>query len=287
MNNDITIGITGASGHIGSRLTGFLSEKGFRVIAFVRNVASVKNVPVRKYDLTEDIASGLVSDIDVLIHCAFVTKDQHADAEHINYHGSKQLFDECRKQGVKKIIFFSTVTASANTKSAYAKSKYRIEQLLRADTDFMIRCSMVIGTGGMFRRMLTYVTSHTFIPVFGSGKQVIQVVAIDDVLIFVEQVITGDTSGSCVLANNEQLTYKEFFSTIASVYHRKICFIHVPVPLVKMLLRLCRLMNIRTTVTEENILGMETLHVYDPPSFPFTLRTLRSKLEELRETHKD
>jgi NADH dehydrogenase len=282
MSNNITIGITGANGHIGSRLTEYLSKKGFRVIALVRNVASVKNVAVRKYDLTKDIASGLASDIDVLIHCAVVTKDQHANAEHINYKGSKQLFDECRKQGVKKIIFLSTVTASANTKSAYAKSKYRIEQLLRADTDFMIRCSMVIGTGGMFRRMLTYATTHTFIPVFGSGNQVIQVVAIDDVLFFVEQVIIGDLSGSCVLANNEQLTYKEFFSTIAAVYQKKICFIHVPVVFVKMLLRLCRLMNIRTIVSEENILGMETVRVYDPPSFPLTFRTLRSKLEELR-----
>ena len=282
MNNNITIGVTGASGHIGSRLTEYLSEKGYRVIAFVRNPAAVKNAAVRKYDVTETMAADLLSGIDVLIHCAFVTKEQHGDAEQINYNSSKHLFNECRKHGVKKIIFFSTVTASANAKSAYAKSKYEIEQLLRADTDFIIRCSMVIGAGGMFQRMLKYATTHTFIPVIGSGDQIVQVVAIDDVLLFVEQVIAGDMTGSCVLANNERLAYKQFFNTIAAVYHRRIFFVHVPVPFLKMLLRLCRLMNIRTTVSEENILGMETLRVYDQPKFSFTLRTLRSKLEELR-----
>ena len=282
MNNSITIGITGASGHIGSSLTRYLSAKGFRVIAFVRNADSVSNASVRKFDLTSNIAAELLSDIDVMIHCAFVTKEQHVNAEQINYNGSKQLFEACREQGVKKIIFFSTVTAGAQAKSAYAKSKFRIEQLLQPDNDYLIRCSMVIGTGGIFQRMLTYGTTHTFIPLIGSGNQVIQVVAIEDVLFFVEQVIRGDMKGSSVLANSERLTYKQLFKTIAAVYDKSIFFIPVPVSFLKMILRLCRSMNIRTPVTEENILGTETLREYDQSKFSFTLRTLRSKLEELR-----
>jgi nucleoside-diphosphate-sugar epimerase len=279
---NMTIGITGASGHIGSRLKAYLTEKGFNVVAFVRNIGSIKDVPRRKYDLTESISDDLFSDVDILIHCAFVTKQQHADAERINYNGSKYLFDECRKQGVKKIIFFSTVTANANAKSAYAKSKFAIGQLLRSDVDYIIKCSMVIGRGGLFQRILRYATTHFFIPVIGSGDQIIRLVAVDDVLLFVEQVIVRNLKGSAVLANNERMTYKQFFNAIAEVYGRKITFIHVSVVLLKIILRLCTLLNIHTPVSEENISGMQTLSKYDhPPNFP-SFQTFKEKLIELR-----
>lgn len=284
MINNVTIGITGASGHIGLHLTKYLSEKGFRVIAFVRNISSIKNVQARKYDLTETISPDLFSDVNILIHLAFVTRQQYAAAEQINLNGSKELFYAAKKQGVNKIIFFSSVTADVNAKSAYAKSKFEIGQLLQPATDLLVRCSMVIGTGGMFARMLTYARTNTFIPVLGSGKQIIQVVAIEDVVSFVEEAIAHNMSGSCVLANNEQLTYKQVFTTIGEVFHKRFYFIHVPMWSLKMTLRVCGFLHIRTVVSEENIVGMQSLRKYEPMAFASSFRTLRSKLEELHDS---
>jgi nucleoside-diphosphate-sugar epimerase len=282
MINNPTIGITGASGHIGSALAKHFTLRGFRVIEFLRNMDPEKSAGARKYDLTQKISAGLFSDIDILIHCAYVSREQDANAEQINVNGSKYLFDSCREQGVKKIIFFSTATAVANAKSGYARSKFAIEQFLDADKDFLIRCSLVIGKGGLFQRMLTYVTTHRLIPVIGAGNQVIQVVAVDDVLAFVEQVVVADLSGSVVLANRQHITYKQLLATIADVYQRKIVFVHVPPGFLKIILRVCRILNIRTAVSEENILGMQTLRTHDQTESFSSFRTLRSKLEEMR-----
>jgi nucleoside-diphosphate-sugar epimerase len=279
MNNKLTIGITGAGGHIGSQLTEYLRGKAFEVIVLTKNVDSIKDTSARKYDLTDAIADDLLNDIDVLIHCAYIGNERHEDAAQINYNGSKLLFEASRKQGVKKIIFFSSVTANANAASGYARSKFAIEQLLDANTDFIIRCSMVIGSGGLFKRMLTYALTHRLIPLVGSGNQIVQVVAIVDVVRFVEQIIINDLTGTGVLANEERLTYRQLFTTIADVYQKRIVFVRVPAAALKIILRLNKFLGIRTGASEENVQGIQTLHPQKPLLLLPSYRSLEETLE--------
>lgn len=268
MTNKFTIGITGAGGHIGSELVNYLRGKEFQVVPL-------------KFDLKRNIPVGLLSGIDVLIHCAFVKQEDNANAEMHNYNGSKVLFEECRTQGVKKIIFFSSVTAKQNAASGYARGKFAIEQLLDPQRDFVIRCGMVIGTGGLFQRMLHYAVTHTFIPLIGSGKQVIQLIAVDDVVRCVEQIIVRNLSGMGVLANEEELTYRQFFSTIARVYRKRIWFVPVPAGALQLLLKICKLMHIRTGASAENIQGIRSLRKQRPVALLPTFRTFSEKLVEL------
>jgi FkbM family methyltransferase len=283
MTTKSTIGITGANGFIGSSLTNFLIGEGFSVVPFVRKPTSEKSKNARKYDLVEEsIPDDLFKGIDILIHCAFITKEQNADAEQLNFTGTKRLIDVSRNQGVKKIIFFSSVTADENAKSAYSKSKFAIHQLLNKETDLIIRCSLVIGEGGLFRKMLNYAISRTFIPLIGSGRQIIQLIAIEDVQSFVSTSINNNLHGNRVLASTEQITYKQLFKTIAAVYGKRIHFVPVPLVMLKMTLNLCRILNIRTPVSQENLLGFQTVRTYDTAPFISFPMTLKNKLEAMR-----
>lgn len=279
MNNKLTIGITGASGHIGSHLAGYLVEKGFTVVSLVRN-PDAADLSSRKYDLTGNIPDDLLNGIDILIHCAYVTKQQHTDAARINREGSEKLFSAAREKGIRKIIFFSTVTADINARSGYAKSKYEIEQLLDSERDFVARCSMVIGTGGLFQRMMEYGTSHTIIPLVSAGNQVVQVIAIDDVARLIEQVITRDLTGTGVLANEEAYTYKQIFRLIAKVNYKKIIFVPVPANVLKSIVKISRFLRLPVGATEENIQGIQTLRRQEPllilPSFISLEKKLRT-----------
>src|SRR5689334_7267331 len=103
MNNNLTIGITGATGHVGSQLSNHLKKRGLRVIKLIRNPGIDESFSSRMFDLTQPIADDLLIGIDILIHCAFVANAQSEEAKIININGSRNLFESCRKQGVKII----------------------------------------------------------------------------------------------------------------------------------------------------------------------------------------
>lgn len=283
MSDKPTIGITGATGFIGSVLANYLAANGYHVIRFIRNVTSGADVDTRKYDLANpDVSADLFRNIDILIHCAFVTKDQHADAEQVNYSGTKRLVESCRSQGVKKIIFFSSITADEHARSAYAKGKFASHQLFNPDSDLIIRCSLVIGEGGLFGRIIKYATSRSFIPLIGSGKQTIQFIVVEDLAKFVIESIHNERSGICVLASPERVTYKQLFRVIAKVHGRNIIFVPVPIPILKTLLKISRFLRIRMPVSEENLLGFQTIRTINEVVSPAAPITLIRKLEDMR-----
>jgi UDP-glucose 4-epimerase len=157
--------ITGALGHIGSRLIRELPE-----LVPSAQVSMIDNFLTQRYcslfDLpkkgkyrfieadimTADLPS-LFTGADVVIHLAAITKaagsfDDQSAVEQINYEGTKKVVDACCKTG-SKLIFISSTSVynssdaemteasaidTANFQSPYAKSKYQAEQYIREQT---------------------------------------------------------------------------------------------------------------------------------------------------------
>ena len=102
MANNITIGITGADGFIGRKLSLVLERRGFELIKYDLN----------NFDIRKEVA--LSDKIDVLYHLAainkpYFSKTNPAETFRTNVLGTINLLEAIKKSNVKKIIFTSSI----------------------------------------------------------------------------------------------------------------------------------------------------------------------------------
>src|SRR5690242_6264516 len=124
-----TIAITGANGCIGSALVKALQAKGYEIIAFVHHIPSVQiqGVAYHLYDLSVKPDDAIFKKADVLIHLAFNFKKPTADEIDSNISAAIAL----KNLGLKKYIFISSFSASADALSYYGTCKYKLESYFR------------------------------------------------------------------------------------------------------------------------------------------------------------
>ncbi|MDP2723829.1 MAG: NAD-dependent epimerase/dehydratase family protein [Bacteroidales bacterium] len=113
-----TIGVTGATGHVGANLVRMLIEQGFQVRALLRNPSETHpKIPLEIVigDLLDvDSLKHFCQGIEVVIHTAAVISigDQPAESVYnTNVTGTKNLIEACRHEGVRRLIHFSSVDA--------------------------------------------------------------------------------------------------------------------------------------------------------------------------------
>ena len=257
------IGITGANGFVGSALVQSFLQKGIPVVKLVRTLAAIPGTEERVFELETPPAGNLLDGIDILIHCAFVSPTNKNAAE-TDYTGTAALIDLARRSGVRKIIFFSTVSAHDTAVSAYGRSKYKMEFLLNLKQDAIVKPALIVGNGGLFLRLLKQALAKRTVPLIENGKQPMQVIALDDVITSVNLIIERDLTGSFVLANEEKFSYKEMFKQIASVYRVYFRFLPLPVFPVKMALSISEMVGVKLPVNKENLSGLQSLKYLDP-----------------------
>ena len=150
----MTVLVTGATGFIGSAVARELSEKGTTIRCLVRETSSMKNLD----GLSVEIAHGDLNDIDS-VHRAMIDCDSvyHLAAVYANWlpnpglmyrtneEGTRNVLTACRKAGVQKVVYCSSVAALGahgktpadesaqfnlnSTRDPYYISKYRAEQV--------------------------------------------------------------------------------------------------------------------------------------------------------------
>jgi nucleoside-diphosphate-sugar epimerase len=283
--NKPVIAITGSTGFVGSALVAYLSNQGFQIISLARTLSN-HNVH-RYYDLENELPMNFLTGIDILIHCAFSKVEENPHSLQTNFEGTKRLISVAKKCRVKKILFFTTVSAHQDATSSYGKSKLLTEELFY-DADAILQCSLIIGGGGLFKRILDYTLSHRLIPLPNNGNYPMQVIAIDDVLKSVLLIINNNLCGRFILANKEQLRYKDLFKTISDVYKRRLFFLPISIKILKLLTKIGTLLKIRLPYNEENIAGLETLKEIDPTTSLAKLglnpMSLKEKLIRLKQS---
>jgi len=105
--------VTGATGFIGSNLVNSLIERGYEIIALDKNWKTSE-----KYD--------------ILFHLAAINDTTRQDKEEIfkvNVKLSKELFEQSKKAGCKKIIYASSTAVYGNSPAPYIESSTKINPL--------------------------------------------------------------------------------------------------------------------------------------------------------------
>ena len=186
-----TIVVTGAAGLVGRNLVRELQAAGHRVVAIARSPQPASwpegSTWVRA-DLSESASyrDALIG-ADAVVHVAATTGKARPEAyERNNVTATRALLDASAAAGVGRFLFISSIAAAFADRRyyPYADSKVAAEEAVRASklTTLIIRPTMILGEGSPVQASLARLGRLPLIPMFGSGKALVQPIDVADLV---------------------------------------------------------------------------------------------------------
>ena len=260
------IAVTGANGYVGSNIVKYLVVNNYKCVRLVRNPISAED---KKFILGSPISNNALSDIDVLIHVAHdFTSSDWKSCYDINVKGADLLFAAAKTNGVKKIIFVSSMSSFENCKSRYGKSKLLIEQLLKDKySGYILRPGLIYGgTNGGVIATLHKITNMKIIPLVAGdiNQYFCNITDLCNLIKVINEDQLEKFINSPVIAANST-PYK--FITILKILGAKY-FIKIPWKLVFYIIKIAELCGVRPRTGSDSLKSLINQNPF--PDFKLT-----------------
>jgi len=258
--------ITGASGFVGRHLVKALSGDSAvdNIYALYRKEEQIAFVPkvnpvIGDLDKLPEINPD--ARIDIFVHLAGYFKTESRKlCENVNLQGTKNAIKFCKNNGVRRILFFSTINVDLKTKGNYANTKLMAEEeIKKSGLEYMIVRPALIyeGRTGSLGKIMDYVEKLPFVPVFGNGNAKEQPIHIDELVSLTVAMIKDFRSGTILYAaGKEAMTMRDMIKIIARTMNRKARVLPVPAKPVHAVLRLLEKANIHIGIYSEQVAHM-------------------------------
>ena len=263
--------ITGASGLLGGACCRYFSARGWDVRAVVRR-------PDRSRELEPHARGGIFRGVlpdavderafahapSAVVHCAYATDSQDLKrAAAINIDGTRTVRGLASAHHTGRFVFVSSIAATAEAESFYARSKRQIEATLDRDRDLALRPGFIIGPGGLFARLAETIRVRPFVPLLYGGRQELQTVWLDDVCEAIEQALEREVTGVVHVAHPNPVPIRRFYQAIALLVDRRCRFVRLPAGPLLLALRGAEKMGFHLPISSENVLGLKHLRAID------------------------
>jgi NADH dehydrogenase len=219
--------ITGASGFIGSHLARHWSSLGYTVYGSARRWPDPPaGPPLHRrvtFGLGGDILPEDLAGAEVMVHLAY---DRNAGIE-FNVAGVKRVFAAAAAAGVSRQVFVSSYSARPDALSEYGKLKYQLETFFLERGHTIVRPGLVIGNGGLFGRNMEQILHSPLMPLLDSGKDLLPVVAVEDLLSAITALLHRDP-GAYNLFNKGLIPMRQFVEAINRAAHHRAVYFNIP-----------------------------------------------------------
>ena len=224
--------LTGGTGFVGRAVLDRLLQGGYAVSALTHRSTidrpGVSSVPGGLFD--DGAVARAIDGCDAVVHLVGIIKETGDKTfEKIHVEATGRLVEAAKKSGVKRFLHMSALGAKPDTASAYARTKFAAEELVRnSGLDWTIfRPSMIHGPRGEFMKMVAgwakgSAMPYFFMPYFGRGAfgfdaAKLQPIFVDDVArCFADALAKPETIGQTYdLAGPEPFTWPEVYDTTA------------------------------------------------------------------------
>lgn len=191
----MTIGITGASGFLGSALLRHWAACGHDVRTSGR------------HRLGQPVPDGMFAGCEVVVHAAHAFGPQGAE---VNVSGTRDLFAAARDAGARRQIYISSLSAHPTARSVYGATKFTIERFFLDNGGAVTRPGLVAGNGGLFARLARSLLCWRLAPLVLADRRDVAIVSLGDFLEASTQFLPRGESGACNLFAPGRLTPREF-----------------------------------------------------------------------------
>jgi uncharacterized protein YbjT (DUF2867 family) len=257
--------ITGGTGFVGSNIREALGDRPVRLL--VRDLARYRNlesptVELAQGDVTQpESLRGVMNGCEAAIHLvAIIAEEGGATFDGVIRQGTVNVVAEAMRIGLRRLVHMSAMGAVNNPAYPYMQAKWQSEQAVKTSglPWTIFRPSVIFGPGDGFINVLAkLVKTAPIVPVVGDGKSKFQPVSVKEVAqSFVRALDEPKTAGQLYeLGGPEILTYEELLDTIAARLGKKKLKAHVPVGLMKPVVKLSKPLPkfLRPPVTEEQL----------------------------------
>lgn len=239
--------VTGASGFVGRNLLKYLVGAGMRIKCLVRGKSNIDlndGIKIIRGDITDkDILYEATKDVDTIVHLAAVIRSSApGEFEAVNVIGTKNLINACLRNGVKRIIYVSSLDAALYNPNIYGKTKACGEaEIIKSNIDYIIlRPALIYGKDSKDINILAkIIKTFPIIPVMGSGTYKLQPVYINDVCEIIVKLISSDIRNKIYyVAGGQRVSMNDLIDKIAGIDGKKVFKMHVPLPLLWLPLKL-------------------------------------------------
>jgi len=268
------IGITGATGFVGSHLVRHLASEGHKITAYGRK--SIPPLPLKEY--AEYISWDLDSDSlpsqfdgDVFIHTAGFVEfwGSYQEMYKTNIEGTLKALEVAKN--AKHFIYISTASVYDSFKGKhkvaegihypkryannYAKTKAEAEKIIikhqnKFDRITIIRPHAIYGPGDrtLIPRILSSIRNNKAI-IIGSGKNKFSITHVGNICYGISLIINSKPKGLKIynLTDIEALSINDIYHHLFSAFNMKVQKMHVPysvvLPLTMMLESIYKLIN--------------------------------------------
>jgi NADH dehydrogenase len=281
--------VTGATGFLGRHLCDGLVKAGWEVRGLVRDTSAYPfestGITLFRGELPDGIDESAFAGVDVVVHCAYMSRHTTlAEARRVNEEGSTRVLALSRERGAR-FVFVSSTGAHDEALSYYGRSKLAVERRLDLGRDLVIRPGLILGEGGLFRRIRQSLARFGFVPVFDGGRQRIQTVHVEDLCAAIIRAIRQEMAGVYVVAEPHGLELRELFVAMAERMGRKARLVPLPAAPLLIVLRAAERLGLRLPLTSENVLGARSLRTqpseHDLAEIGVSLRSTAESLDDL------
>ena len=250
--------ITGIRGFIAGRLSLFLQDQGYTVSGSTsRTGEPTGSQPVGErishHKLGEPVDEAMFIGMDTVIHCAH---DFQKGALKKNVEGTIAIAEAADKQGVGKQIFISSLSSRPDAQSEYGQAKFEIELYFKRNKGIILRPGTVLGSGGIFGKMVRLVKGSPVVPLLDSGCSQMYVIGVDDLCRSIYQVIkASNNTVEYNLYYPERVTLKKILMAIRRLSGRHTIFVPVPAVFLIIPLSFLNSLGIKLPVDIDNLRG--------------------------------
>ena len=193
----MTVAVAGGTGFVGGAILAELSRRGERVIALSRRPGAARarlpgGAEAREADVNGDPAGldAALAGVDALaIALAFHNAPMEDPTrgwtyERVDAGGTEALVGAARRAGVHRLVYISGAGAAPDADRHWFRAKWRAEEAVRSSgvTFTIIRPTWIYGPADVsLNRFLGFARWLPFVPLTGSGRQLLAPVFVDDV----------------------------------------------------------------------------------------------------------
>lgn len=246
--------VTGAAGFTGSRVVPILLEAGHEVKCFVRPTTKLDRLPHKEIELCmgsleeSDSLALALDGVEVVINLAS-----------LGFGHGPNLVDIIKASGVRRAVFVSTTSIFTSLNAPSKEVRNVAENAIReSGLDYtIIRPTMIYGgpDDRNICRLIQFIKRWPIIPIFGSGRYLLQPVFVKDLAAaivaatFQKESIRREYN----LSGADPLTYNDLVMTICRLIGKRRILIHLPAPPIIAFLKIVELLGIKMKIKAEQV----------------------------------